>query len=425
MQRGHVVTGSDLHESRAVAGLRTLGVEVHVGHDAANVTGADVVVSSTAVPATNPELAAAAQRGIRIVPRARMLADVLGDDRTVLVAGTHGKTTTTSMTVVALHAAGLDPTFAIGGELNEAGTNAHAGADPVAVAEADESDRSFLAFEPDVAVVTNLELDHPEVYADLDDVVATFGAFLDRRRRGGTAVLCIDDPGVQRLAASTAGPVVTYGRSAGADVRIVLRDSRPTVQVDGHVAPLDLAVPGEHNLLNAAAAVAVGRILSADVDDLLAGLGRFRGAARRFQHVGSAVGVEVVDDYAHHPTELRATLAAARSTRPGRVVCVVQPHRYSRTAVLGAELGRAAAGADLVIVTEVYGAGETPVPGVNGLMVADAARAAGARVHFEPHLGAVAPLLAEHVRDGDLVLVTGAGDVNQVGPALLTLLEGA
>jgi len=422
-QRGHTVSGSDLHESRAVAGLRALGVDVTIGHAAANVADADVVVSSTAVPADNPELAAAEERRIRVVPRARMLADVLGDDRTVLVAGTHGKTTTTSMTVVALHAAGLDPTFAIGGELNEAGTNAHAGSDPIAVAEADESDRSFLAFEPDVAVVTNLELDHPEVYADLDDVVATFAAFLDRRRPGGTAVLCIDDPGVARLRDRVAGPVVTYGRAPDADVRLLTGADGPTVRLDGTGVPLTLAVPGDHNLLNATAALTVGHLLGASSADLRTGLGRFRGAARRFQRIGTRGGVEVVDDYAHHPTELRATLAAARSTGPGRVVCVVQPHRYSRTAVLGEELGRAAAGADLVVVTDVYGAGEPPVPGVNGLLVAEAARAAGARVHFAPHLGAVPALLAEETRAGDLVLVTGAGDVTQVGPALLTLLE--
>jgi UDP-N-acetylmuramate--alanine ligase len=424
-QRGHVVSGSDLHDGRAVTALRALGVGVEIGHHAEHVGDAEVVVTSTAVPETNPEIVAARGRGIPVVQRARMLADILGADRAVLVAGTHGKTTTTSMVVVALHAAGSDPTFAIGGELNEAGTNAHAGSDGIAVAEADESDRSFLAYTPDIAVVTNVELDHPEVYRDLDDVLDAFTAFLARRRPGGAAVVCIDDPGVRRLLDRIDGPVITYGTSPRADVRIVRREGGPEVHITGVVHPLRLSVPGEHNLLNAAAALATVHLLGAPIDRAIEGLARFRGAARRFQHLGEAGGVMVVDDYAHHPTELRATLAAARTTGARRIVCVVQPHRYSRTATLGEELGRAAAGADLVVVTEVYGAGERPVPGVNGLLVARAAEAAGARVHHEPHLGSVAALLAAEVEPGDLVLITGAGDVSQVGHALLAQLGGA
>jgi UDP-N-acetylmuramate--alanine ligase len=421
-QRGHQVSGSDLHESRAVTGLRALGIRVEIGHDASNLEDAEAVVISTAVPDTNPEVRAARVRSIPIVPRARMLADILGDDRGVLVAGTHGKTTTTSMLVVALHATGVDPTFAIGGELNEAGTNAHAGTDPVAVAEADESDRSFLAFTPDVAIVTNIELDHPEVYRDLDDVIGAFDAFLARRRPDGHAIVCIDDAGVRRLLPLLDGAVTTYGRSADAQVRLVERDGGPAVIIAGSTYHLALGVPGEHNLLNATAALAACAVLGAPVHSALEGLARFRGATRRFQHLGEIQGVVVVDDYAHHPTELRATLAAARTTGAQRIICVVQPHRYSRTAVLGEELGRAAAAADLVVVTEVYGAGEPAVPGVNGLMVANAALAAGARVHFESHLAAVPQLLRSEVRAGDLVLVTGAGDVSQVGPALLALL---
>jgi UDP-N-acetylmuramate--alanine ligase len=423
-QRGYDVRGSDLREGRALAGLRALGVRVHIGHAAEHVADADVVVTSTAVAGSNPEVIAARDAGVSIVPRARMLAHLLDGQRSVLVAGTHGKTTTTSMIVVALHAAGIDPTFAIGGELNEAGTNAHAGSDAIAVAEADESDRSFLEYRPDVAVVTNVELDHPEVYRDLDDVVAAFAAFLERRTSAGTAVVCVDDPGVRRLMELARTGIVTYGVDARADVRLIERDGRAHVSVEGAAYPLELTVPGRHNLLNATAAVAVGVQLGAPVPALLDGLARFSGAARRFQVLGEVDGVTVVDDYAHHPTELRATLAAARERAPGRIVCVVQPHRYSRTAVLGEELGRAAAGADLVVVTEVYAAGEQSVPGVNGAMVADAARRAGARVQFVPHLGDVAPLLAAEVTAGDLVLVTGAGDVGQVGPSLLALLAG-
>jgi UDP-N-acetylmuramate--alanine ligase len=422
VQRGHDVRGSDLTEGRASAALRALGVRIYVGHDAAHVADAELVVTSTAVPADNVEIRAARERDVPVVPRARMLAATMAGSTAVLIAGTHGKTTTTSMVVVALHGAGMDPTFAIGGELNESGTNAHAGHDAVAVAEADESDRSFLAYVPDVVVITNVEHDHPETFADLDDVIGAFEAFLARRRTGAPAIVCIDDPGVRRLASSVAGPIVTYGADPSADVRLVEREVGHEVVVDGRSHPLALAVPGQHNRLNALAAIAVCRALGVEVEQALVGLQRFVGAARRFQTVGEAAGVRIVDDYAHHPTELRATLAAARSLAPARVVCVVQPHRYSRTAVLGAELGRAAAGADLVIVTDVYGAGEPPVPGVTGALVAEAARAAGGRVVHEPHLSALVDVLAGLVQEGDLVLITGAGDVTQVGPMLLARL---
>jgi len=423
VQRGHDVRGSDLADGRAAAALRALGVRIHQGHDASHVADAELVVTSTAVPADNVEVLAATAQRIPVVPRAQMLAATMRASTAVLIAGTHGKTTTTSMVVVALHGAGMDPTFAIGGELNESGTNAHAGTDPIAVAEADESDRSFLEYAPDIAVVTNVEHDHPETFADLEDVLGTFEAFLARRRPGAPAIVCIDDPGARRLLALVAAPVVTYGTDPSADLRLVEREGRSELVVDGRTHPLRLTVPGRHNRLNALAAVAVCRALGVEVADALSGLQRFTGAARRFQTVGEVEGVRIVDDYAHHPTELRATLAAARSLDPVRVVCVVQPHRYSRTAVLGAELGRAAAGADVVIVTDVYGAGERPVPGVTGALVADAARAAGARVVHEPHLSAVADVLVGLVQPGDLVLITGAGDVTQVGPSLLARLS--
>jgi UDP-N-acetylmuramate--alanine ligase len=423
VQRGHDVRGSDLADGRAAAGLRALGVRIHQGHAASHVADAELVVTSTAVPGDNVEVLAAEALRVPVLPRARMLAATMRGSTAVLVAGTHGKTTTTSMVVVAMHGAGMDPTFAIGGELNESGTNAHAGADPIAVAEADESDRSFLEYLPDIAVVTNVEHDHPETFVDVEDVLGTFEAFLARRAPGAPAIVCIDDPGARRLLGRVADPVISYGTDPAADVRLVERGDRSEVVIDGRTHPLTLTVPGRHNRLNALAAIAVCQALGVEVTDALVGLQRFTGAARRFQTVGEAGGVRIVDDYAHHPTELRATLAAARSLDPTRVVCVVQPHRYSRTAVLGAELGRAAAGADVVVVTDVYGAGEPPVPGVSGALVADAARAAGARVVHEPHLSAVADVLAGIVRPGDLVLVTGAGDVTQVGPSLLARLS--
>jgi UDP-N-acetylmuramate--alanine ligase len=424
IQRGHAVSGTDLQEGRALDELRAMGARVRTGHDAEAIGDAEIVVTSTAVPADNPEIQAAHDRGRTVLRRAEMLASLMEGSRSVLVAGTHGKTTTTSMAVVAMQAAGEDPSFAIGGQLNEAGTNAHAGVSDVFVAEADESDRSFLAFAPDLAVVTNLELDHPDEFADEADVAAAFLDFLARRRPGAPAVLCIDDPGSAALVDRTDG-VLTYGEDPRADVRLVVSEAGARIRRGDHdLAALSLVVPGRHNLLNATAALAVCAELDLDVEAAARGLGSFTGAQRRFQRLGSVDGVDVVDDYAPHPTELRATLSAARSLRPERLVLVVQPHRYSRTHAFGAELGRAAAAADVVVVTEIYASSEQPVPGVSGRLVADAAEAAGATVRWQPHLGSVADDLAELVRPGDLVLVTGAGDVTQVGPALLERLRG-
>ncbi len=423
LQRGHTVSGSDLQGGRALDELRAMGAEIRVGHDAAALGDADVVVLSSAVPASNPEVEEAHRRGLRVLRRAEMLASLMVGTRSVLVAGTHGKTTTTSMAVVALQAAGRDPSFAIGGSLNETGTNAHAGADDVFVSEADESDRSFLAYTPDLAIITNAELDHPDEFASDEDVAAAFRDFLARRSPGAPAVICIDDPGAAALAAD-AVDVISYGTDPRADLRLLVDDDG-TARVragDRDLATLRLPVPGHHNLLNATAALAVVRWLGLDLEAAAAGLASFTGALRRYQRLGTERGVSVVDDYAHHPTELRTTLAAARSEAPGRVILVVQPHRYSRTKVFGAELGRAAAAADVVVVTEVYASSEEPVPGVTGRLVADAAQQAGATVVWEPHLGSVAGRLADLVREGDLVLVTGAGDVTSVGPALLQLL---
>lgn len=424
IQRGHVVSGSDRQEGRALEGLRAMGAIIQVGHDPQAIVGAEAVVISSAIRATNSEVVAARRAGVPVLHRSEMLAALMVGYRAILVAGTHGKTTTTSMTVVALQTTGADPSFAIGGTLNEVGANAHSGTGTLFVAEADESDRSFLVYRPDVAVVTNIELDHPDVFADLDETDAAFRAFLDRRRANAPAVLCADDPGSLRLA-DISGEVVTYGQDPRATFRLVpIAAQRARLRHAGaDLVAFSLGVPGRHNLLNAAAALTVCHLVGVDVDAAAAGLASFTGVQRRFQRLGTVADVEVVDDYAHHPTELRATLAAARSISRGRVVLVVQPHRFSRTVVLGAELGRAAAGADLVVVTDVYGADEQPVPGVSGELVAAAAREAGAKVVWVPHLVDVPRTLAGLVEPGDTVLVTGAGDVSQVGPALLTLLR--
>ncbi|MBW3562432.1 MAG: UDP-N-acetylmuramate--L-alanine ligase [Actinobacteria bacterium] len=432
LQRGHEVSGSDRQEGRAIEGLRAMGAEVRIGHHEDAVGGAEVVVTSSAIDEDNVELRVARDNDIPVLHRSEMLAALMRGRREVLIAGTHGKTTTTSMAVVALQAAGEDPSFAIGGALNEAGSNAHSGSGDIFVAEADESDRSFLAYTPDIAVVTNVELDHPDVFEDLADTRDAFLEFLARRSDDGVAVICLDDPGSADLLGSIDGRVVTYGEDPAADVRLIVERSdgsaaaqRGRLRSSGEdLVAFELALPGAHNLLNATAALTTCWREGVDLEAAAGGLASFTGAQRRFQRLGEVDGVEVIDDYAHHPTELRATLGAARSVAQERVVLVVQPHRFSRTAALGRELGRAAVGADVVLVTDVYGADEDPVPGVTGEIVAEAAREAGATVLWEPHLTGVVERLVETVRAGDLVLVTGAGDVNEVGPRLLAALRG-
>ena len=432
LERGHAVSGSDLRGGRVCAELEAMGARVGIGHDAAHVDGADLVAVSTAVPADNPEVARARELGLPVLRRAELLAALMAGRRAILVAGTHGKTTTTSMLTVCLQAAGLDPSFAIGGALNDSGTSAHHGTGTVFVAEADESDRSFLVYRPDLAMVTNVELDHHESYSSMEETIDVFAAFLDRRAPGAPAVVCADDAGARALAERATGPVIRYGLDAGADLRVVdvaAEESGSTFWLereDGRLGPFRLRVPGLHNVRNAAAVVAAALWAGAEPDAVAAALATFGGAQRRFQRLGDAAGVTVVDDYAHHPTEIAATLDAARQAYPGRrVVAAFQPHRYSRTAALATELGVALAAADVVVVAEVYGAGEAPVPGVDATLVADAARAAGARVHEAGSAGDVPGALAALARQGDLVLTLGAGDITEAGTVLLRLLEDA
>ncbi|MDX1509946.1 MAG: UDP-N-acetylmuramate--L-alanine ligase [Nitriliruptorales bacterium] len=424
MEERHEVSGSDMRDARVLDELRAMGATITIGHDAAAVRDAEVVVASSAVPPTNPELAFARDKGLQVLSRAQMLASLAAGRTGIMIAGTHGKTTVTSMTVVALQAAGLDPGFVIGGHLNEVGTNAHAGTDPPFVAEADESDRSLLAYEPAIAVVTNVELDHPDAFRDDAEVAMVFAEFLERRAEDGLAVICLDDPGSAELRGRARQPVVTYGTHPDAGVRLLAGSEGHVVSVHGS-DPVDLvlSVPGHHNLLNATAAVAVVAALGADVGRAAAGLRAFRGAARRFQVVGVANGVTVVDDYAHHPTEVLATIRAARERHDGRVVAVIQPHRYSRTAVLGEALGRAAGEADIAIVTDVYGSGEAPQPGITGKLVADGAEAAGVATHWTPHLSDVPGIVVDVVQAGDVVLLMGAGDITSVGPAVVERLR--
>lgn len=429
LERGMAVSGSDLGAGGATDALRALGASIAIGHRAEHVGDVDLVVVSSAVPGSNAEVLAARDRGLPVILRAELLERLMVGARRILVTGTHGKTTTSSMVTAALRAAGLDPSFAIGGVLADAGTSAHAGTGPF-VAEADEAYRSFLHLTADLAVVTNVEMDHHDEYEGYDDVVIAFEAFLDRRPPGAPALCCIDDAGAAALAARARGPVLTYGTAEGADHRVtdvVLRadgSELTLVGPAGAIGRFTVGVPGHHNVLNAAAAITAAVWAGADPDGVREGLASFRGALRRFQRLGTAAGVSVVDDYGHHPTEVRATLAAARQTRPaGRVVAVFQPHRVSRTAALWRELGAALADADLVVVTDVYAAGEPPQTGITGERVAEAAAAAGAEVRYVPALVDLPRALVRLVAPGDLVLTMGAGDITAIGPQLLRRLE--
>jgi UDP-N-acetylmuramate--alanine ligase len=432
LARGVPVSGSDARDSRGLAALRALGADVHVGHEAAHVDGAETVVISSAIRETNPELAAARAGGLRVLKRAEALAELLVGHRAVAVAGTHGKTTTTSMLTVAAQHCGADPSFAIGGDLNEAGSNAHQGAGDLFVLEADESDGSFLVYRPFAAVVTNVEPDHLDHYGDAESVHAAFASFVRTIDPLGFVVLCADDEGTVRLAGVARDEgidVRTYGTSATADLRLeelVVSGGASAYRAVLHgrrVGEVRLQVAGEHLARNSAAALLTGIGLGLPEDLLLEGLGGYTGVRRRMELKGTAGGVRVYDDYAHHPTEVRAQLEAARTmTAGGRLVAVFQPHLYSRTAMFAEGFGQALGLADEVVVMDVYGAREDPVPGVTGALVAE--HVPHGRVLFEPSWSAVAAAVAERVAPGDLVVTLGAGDITQLGPEVLRLLDG-
>ena len=436
LARGVSVSGSDAKDSTALSALRALGATVYVGHDAEQVGNADTVVVSTAIRESNPELAAARAAGRLVLPRAAALASVMAGRRAVAVAGTHGKTTTTSMLTVALQHCGADPSFAIGGSLNESGANAHDGSGDVFVAEADESDGSFLLYSPTAAIVTNVEADHLDHYGTADAVDAAFVAFSERIVPGGFLVLCADDAGARQLGAVAAAAGVdvrTYGLAEDADVRLEGLHVLPgggygfdAVANGRRLGAVELQVPGAHNALNAAAALSVGLGLGYAAAELREGLSGFTGTRRRFELKGASKGIRVYDDYAHHPTELEAVLKAAREVAlGGRLVVAFQPHRYSRTAAFTKEFGTALGLADQVVVMDVYAAGEDPIPGVSGAAVAAAVPLPNGDVVFEPSWTQVAGRLVERAGVGDLILTLGAGDITMIGPEVLELLGPA
>ena len=429
VERGSVVSGSDLKRSRAATVLEAMGVRLAIGHDPANLGDAELVVASAAIGERNPELVAARERNIPIITRGEALARVLEGSRSIVVAGTHGKTSTTSMIVSALHAAGSDPTYLVGGGLNDSGTNARAGRDDISVAESDESDGSFLLLHPHIAVITNVELDHVDHWASLEELRDAFATFLSQTDRDGALILPVNEPD---LAAGVADGfrTITFGPDGEADLPADVAATRVTfgdggssfvLRTSDGEAPVRLQVPGRHNVWNALSAAAACMAVGVPVEQVAAGLGRYRGVERRFQRKGEARGVTIVDDYAHHPTEVRSTLAAAREGGWRRVVATFQPHRYSRTLALAEGFGSAFGDADRVIVTDVYGAGEQATPGISGKLVSDAVCSAfpGRPVAYVPHRDELLAYLDAVLRPGDLLLTLGAGDVTSLGDELL------
>ncbi len=434
VSRGVNVSGSDAKESRRTAALRALGVEVHIGHDPAQIPVGATVVISTAIKEANPELAAARTRGLRVLTRAEALAVLMAGSKGIAVSGTHGKTTTTSMLTVALQHCGADPSFVIGSELNESGSNAHAGDGELFVAEADESDGSFLQLGAFAGIVTNVEADHLDYWGSLEAVERGFDDFAAGiGSRGGFIVICVDDPGGAALAERLKGSevdVLTYGESAAASNRVNVINTQGSgwtfeVVVKGvRTSPITLQVPGQHNMLNATAALVCGLGLGFNVGQLAEGLAAFSGTRRRFEFRGQADGVRVYDDYAHHPTEIAATLRAARdAVGDGRLVVAFQAHHYYRTALFSKEFGQALGLADDVVVLEVFAPGEDPIPGASGQVMAANVPLPSENVVFEPSWSAVAGHLASRARAGDMVMTLGAGDISMMGPEVLALLD--
>ena len=469
LARGVPVSGSDAKKSLVLAALVSEGAQVHIGHDAAYLGDADTVVISSAIRENNVELREARSRGLRVLHRSQALASVMQGSRRVAVAGANGKTTTTSMLVVALQQCGVDPSFAVGGELAKHGTNAHHGTGEIFVAEADESDGSFLVYRPEVAIVTNVQPDHLDFYGTFEAVQAAYAKFAATVQPDGLLVTCADDQGSRDLcdvARAEGTRVITYGMAADADVRLtdvggagmqahaeLTRAGAGTSSVGnvGSVAVgrLDIGIPGRHNLLNATAAfVAATDGLGQDPDRVLRGLAGFTGTRRRFEPKGEVAGVRVVDDYAHNPGKVAAVVETALVlAAPGRLIVVFQPHLYSRTRDFAAELATSLSPADIVLVMDVYAAREDPMPGVSGALITDQlsdqrsgrssdqgsdqgsdqqgrGEQVGESVRFVPSWSDVAPLVVQIARAGDLVLTVGAGDVTMIGPEVLRLLGG-
>lgn len=429
---GFEVHGSDLKEGDTVVRLRQRGAVIHIGHDDANLAGADVVVMSTAVAQDNPEVRAARREGVPVIPRAEMLAELMRLKHGIAIAGSHGKTTTTSLVAAVLNHAGIDPTVVIGGKVNQLGSNARLGEGDYLVAEADESDGSFLKLAPTIAVVTNLDLEHVDFWTGgIDQLRAAFTDFLNRLPFYGLGVVCIDEENVQRLLPSVDRRIVSYGRSKQADLQardIVAEGLTTRFSAFHHgilLGEVRLNLTGDHNVLNALAAIAVAEELEVPFAKSREALEAFAGVQRRFTHCGDAAGVTVIDDYGHHPVEIRATLQGARRAYKGRrIVVLFQPHRYSRTAALKDDFGRAFNDADVVRLTDVYAAGEAPIEGASAASIAASMRDHGHHdAQASGDLDRAIEAIAAIAKAGDVVITLGAGDITRAGPALIAKLQ--
>ncbi|MFM8235316.1 MAG: UDP-N-acetylmuramate--L-alanine ligase, partial [Actinomycetota bacterium] len=437
LARGAHVSGSDLHHSSVLESLKAAGVAISVPHNPSNIEGMDpkrdLVVRSSAVPEKNSELIAAHEGGIPIWERAHFLAELMAGYRSVAVAGTHGKTTTTSMATVALQHCRLDPSFAIGAAVRNSGTNAHHGTGDIFVVEADESDGSFTAYKPDGAIITNIELDHVDNFKDLESIDKAFQDFIRSIASQGFLVACIDDPGVIRALEFAKKnrsdiTITTYGESKDADLvidRIFLepRSAKARFTLRGRVlGEIELAIPGQHNILNSAAALLAGIELGAPAGELIAGLALFTGARRRFEIKAVSQGITVVDDYGHHPTEIRATLETARNfAGAGRVIAIFQPHRFTRTQAFASEFALELSRADLTYLLEVYPASEKPIPGITSLSISS--KMDSEKVIYQPSMPEVIASVVAQAKPGDVIITLGAGDVSSLGPLIAANLS--
>lgn len=431
IDKGYTVTGSDMKKSPIVEQLSDRGAQIWQGHAAGNVDGAEAIVVSTAIPDSNPEVIAAKERGLKRLHRSDVNAFLLNAAEGIAVAGAHGKTTTTSMIGVVLDHAGVSPTIIIGGEVDYLGSNAKLGKGKYLVSEADESDGSFLKLKPHIAVVTNVEDDHMDYYGTMDNIRKAFRQFIENiDHETGNAILCFDNENIRNIAAQVKRPIISYAIDHEADYKAV--DIKPqgagisfAVQYKGEkLGRIVLNIPGRHNVLNALATVAVARLAEVDFDKIAEGFTLFNGAKRRFETKGRKAGVWVVDDYAHHPTEIASTLIAARQTEHKRLICAFQPHRYTRTKLLVEEFGSCFKEADILLLTDVYSAGEAPIPGVDGRLIEKSVlEKTGRQAIYIPERGNIAEQLAKIAKPGDLIITMGAGDIFLTGPELLAKLK--
>ena len=431
MDLGHRISGSDLNQTPVTRRLESMGAVCHTGHRPENVEGAELVVVSTAIRQDNPELVRALDQGIPVIHRGDLLAMLMQRQIGIAVAGAHGKTTTTSMMSMVLERNGFDPTIVIGGELNDIGGNAKLGRGQYLVAEADESDGSFLKLSPRMVIVTNVENDHLDYYGSVAKIKEAFATFLAKVPANGLAVVCLDDPGVREVLGGYNGPLATYGIQKD-DADYVLKEisfrgmfSRGEVYQRGRrLGTLELTLPGQHNLLNALAVVVVSLRLGLDLRAVSGTLINFKGASRRFQFTGEHSGIRVVDDYAHHPSEIKATLRAARQVGADRIITVFQPHRYSRTSLLREEFGSAFLDSDVVIIDDIYSAGEQPLEGVSSRTIIEAMERNGQEnVLYLGSRDKIVDYLEDFVRSGDLVLTMGAGNIWTAGVHLVDRLK--